>query len=229
MSAIKLALGWAVEVGYLDHSPAEGLTRRVAGGDEQSRRRVLSDGEIRELWRLQSLNANLLRALLLTGCRISELQKASTEHLQGDWLFIPAENSKNARAHRVFLLPETRAQFNGRAPLLFHNVSPTAVQAWARRLQIDVEGDDSPREPWASIRPNDPQTGRPAPAWTPHDLRRTFATRLGELGVAPHVIEKMLNHTAEGVAATYNRAELEAERIAATKAWAAELGRIVAG
>ena len=227
LSAIKLALGWCVEVGYLEHSPAEGLTRRVAGGDEQSRRRVLSDGELRELWRLESPNANLLRALLLTGCRISELQKANTEHLQGDWIFIPAENSKNARAHRVFLLPETRAQFNGRAPLLFRTVSPTAVQAWARRLQMNVEGDDSPREPWASLRPNDPQTGRPMPAWTPHDLRRTFSTRLGDLGVAPHVIERLLNHVQEGVAGIYNRAELEAERVEATRKWGAELARIV--
>jgi integrase len=30
--------------------------------------------------------------------------------------------------------------------------------------------------------------------WTLHDLRRTFATRLAELGVLPHVIEQLLNH-----------------------------------
>ena len=140
----KLALGWCVEVGYLEHSPAEGLTRRVAGGEEQSRRRVLSDGEIRELWRLASPNANLLRDLLLTGCRIAELQRANDEHLyagaaelkhfkrdrDGEWLFIPAQHSKNGKAHHVYLVPDARAQFNGRSPLLFRSVSPTAVQAW---------------------------------------------------------------------------------------------------
>ena len=57
MSNAKLAFGWCVEVGYLEHSPAEGLTRRSAGGDEQSRRRVLSDGEIRAIWALASPNA----------------------------------------------------------------------------------------------------------------------------------------------------------------------------
>ena len=227
LSTIKLALGWAVEIGYLEHSPAEGLTNRVAGGEEQSRRRVLSDAEIRELWRMESPNAHLLRALLLTGCRISELQKASRAHLLDDWLFIPAENSKNARAHRVYLVAEARAQFNGADPLLFRTVSPTAVQAWVRRAQMNVEGDGSPREPWASIRPKDPETGRPAEAWTPHDLRRTFSTRLGDLGVAPHVIERLLNHVQEGVAGVYNRSELGAERITATRLWAAELARIV--
>lgn len=44
--------------------------------------------------------------------------------------------------------------------------------------------------------------------WTRHDLRRTGATLLGEMGVEPHVIEAALNHTAlhSQLAATYNRA-----------------------
>ncbi len=45
--------------------------------------------------------------------------------------------------------------------------------------------------------------------WTLHDLRRTFATRLAEMGTPPHVIERILAHqsgTISGVAATYNRA-----------------------
>jgi integrase len=100
------------------------------------------------------------------------------------------------------------------------------VQAWVHRLQLDAE--EKPRKGWWDIRPRDPETGERMPAWTPHDLRRTFSTRLGDLGVAPHVIEKLLNHTAEGMAAIYNRAELLEERIAATKLWAAELARIVA-
>ncbi len=48
--------------------------------------------------------------------------------------------------------------------------------------------------------------------YTPHDLRRTMATRLSDLGVMPHVIEKMLNHQMEGVMAVYNRAEYLEER-----------------
>ena len=44
--------------------------------------------------------------------------------------------------------------------------------------------------------------------WTRHDLRRTGATMLGELGVEPHVVEAALNHAAIHfrVAATYNQA-----------------------
>ena len=55
--------------------------------------------------------------------------------------------------------------------------------------------------------------------FTPHDLRRTFASRLSDLGVMPHVIEKMLNHKMEGVMAVYNRAEYWSERVEAQKVW----------
>ena len=44
--------------------------------------------------------------------------------------------------------------------------------------------------------------------WTLHDLRRTAATGLARLGVAPHVVERILNHTTGtlgGVAGVYNR------------------------
>jgi hypothetical protein len=37
-------------------------------------------------------------------------------------------------------------------------------------------------------------SGAKVAPWTNHDLRRTVATRMGELGIAPHVIEAVLNH-----------------------------------
>ena len=56
--------------------------------------------------------------------------------------------------------------------------------------------------------------------WRIHDLRRTFAT--GKLGIAPHVIDKVLGHTSgivKGVAAVYQRAQYMDERQAAMEAW----------
>lgn len=58
-----------------------------------------------------------------------------------------------------------------------------------------------------------------AGGWTAHDLRRTFATRNNDMGVAPYVVEKMLNHTLGGVMGTYNRAEYLSERRDALEAW----------
>ena len=55
--------------------------------------------------------------------------------------------------------------------------------------------------------------------YRPHDLRRTFVTRLNDLGVAPYVVEKMVDHKLQGVMAVYNHAEYWPERNAAQRLW----------
>ena len=65
--------------------------------------------------------------------------------------------------------------------------------------------------------------------WVPHDIRRTVATQLNELGVLPHVVEKILNHKMQGVMAVYNKAEYWPERVEALLQWQAKIKRIVAG
>jgi integrase len=55
--------------------------------------------------------------------------------------------------------------------------------------------------------------------YTPHDLRRTFVTRLADLGVAPHVVEKLVNHKMPGMMAVYNHADYWPERNAAQRLW----------
>jgi integrase len=62
--------------------------------------------------------------------------------------------------------------------------------------------------------------------YTPHDLRRTFASRLADLGVMPHVTEKLLNHKMIGVMSVYNRAEYWPERVHAMRLWHRELLRL---
>jgi integrase len=63
-----------------------------------------------------------------------------------------------------------------------------------------------------------------------HNLRRTFATGLAELSVAPHVIERLLNHaggTISGVAAIYNRFKHQDEMREAIKLWEARLHGLI--
>ena len=67
--------------------------------------------------------------------------------------------------------------------------------------------------------------------WTLHDLRRTFATNLAALGIAPHVVERLLNHssgTISGVAAIYNKFQYMDEMRAAIALWEERLASLLA-
>lgn len=58
------------------------------------------------------------------------------------------------------------------------------------------------------------------PSWTAHDLRRTFATQLGEaLQVDPVVIEKCLGHKMPRIMSTYNKNEMLLQRREALDRW----------
>jgi integrase len=64
--------------------------------------------------------------------------------------------------------------------------------------------------------------------WCLHDLRRTCASGMARLGVAPHVVEAVLNHKSgqvRGVAAVYNRYSYAAEKAAALDLWAEHVER----
>jgi len=55
--------------------------------------------------------------------------------------------------------------------------------------------------------------------FTPHDLRRTAVTCMSDIDIAPHVVEKIVNHKMAGVMGIYNRSEYLPERKAAIEAW----------
>ena len=66
-------------------------------------------------------------------------------------------------------------------------------------------------------------TGVRLAPWTLHDIRRSVATGMAELGVMPHIIEAVLNHVSghkAGIAGVYNRASYEREKRAALAMWA---------
>ena len=68
--------------------------------------------------------------------------------------------------------------------------------------------------------------------WRFHDIRRTVATRLQEMGIGIAVVERILNHrsaTRSGIVGVYQRAEFLTERKAALEAWAAKVEALVSG
>lgn len=202
---------YAVELGWIEANPADGISKRVCGPEAAPGKRVLDDDEVAMVWDIEGPHRDLFRLLLLTGLRISEVQQATWGDVRDNRLHVPAERSKNKRAHWAHL-PALTLEVIGKRPegvedtdRILPPVSPTAVQAWLKRF-CEREG----------IEP-----------FTPHDLRRTYATRLNELGIAPHVAERCLNHTLQGVMAVYNKAEYESERIEAAEVWAAGVARLI--
>jgi integrase len=82
----------------------------------------------------------------------------------------------------------------------------------------------------AKLKETDPRAV-PKP-WRLHDLRRTVATRMNELGVLPHVVEAVLNHISghkAGVAGVYNRASYVAEKRQALDLWTGHVLALAAG
>jgi integrase len=67
--------------------------------------------------------------------------------------------------------------------------------------------------------------------WTPHDIRRSVATGLAELGQPPHIVELILNHAGHrsGVSGIYNRSTYQREKLAALSLWGDHLLSAVEG
>ncbi len=208
MSIFKQATRYGVIHGYLNVDPLAEITPRYVGGTEKPRERVLSDDEIRLLWWSRSSHTPLLRFLLATGQRIGETQQMRSDNVIGDRWIIPANIAKNGKEHWIPLTESTRSLIESGLDQqrVFGDQSLTATQSWLRRW-CDREGID--------------------PRFTPHDLRRTFKTRLTGLGVAREIRDRMLNHSAQGLEAVYNQYDWEAERYETQELWMTELQGII--
>ena len=203
---------WCVGFGYLERSPVTDVQAGAFGVDENPRERILTDDEIRAFWHAPDLpHRAILRFLLLAGVRIGEAQAARAAWLDADnWLHFPADVMKNGKPHMAFVSDLARKQIEpAAAPVLFRAVSPTAVQAAVHRWQ---------------------DRHKVVARWTPHDLRRTFASRCGDLGVALHVIAKALAHTFTPSASlpTYLRSEWLDERKHAATELAKHISQLIA-
>lgn len=228
LKLVRQMFRYAVYKEMIERDPTAKINIVKATAKPAERERVLSDAEIRALAR-QLPDAGLMPSTecavwiaLSTLCRIGELSKAKRSDVdfnQGIWT-IPAENSKNGKAHAVYLSDFALAQFkilfnvHASAVWLFPNTDGTGAvcdKSITKQLggrQSDVVYSKRSKANHALVLSG----GK----WTPHDLRRTGATVMGGLGVAPDVIEKCLNHAEENkMKRVYQRQELKAEQAAA--------------
>jgi integrase len=136
----------------------------------------------------------------------------------GTWT-LPAERSKNHRTHTITLPPAALAII-GAVPRterdhLFGSRADAGFTSW----------------PWCK-QELDRRLGEAAKPWRVHDIRRTVATRMADIGVEPHVIEAALNHYSghrAGVAGVYNRSSYQRAVAAALSQWGEHIAALVEG
>jgi integrase len=217
---------WAIQEGMAEFNPVTGTSR----APEKSRDRVLSAAEIALIWNALPDDhfGAIIKLLALTGARASEIAALRWDEVRDGMILLPAERTKNSRSHIIPLSEPARAIIaaqprraigDGKARELVFGFGEGAFAGWGKCRQRLNE-----RIAAAS--------GKALPHWTPHDLRRTAATMMAELGVQPHVIEAVLNHVSghrAGVAGIYNRASYEREKTVALDLLAEHLIAIVKG
>jgi len=209
-SSLSAFFTWAITEGLLDANPVVGTAKVNEGG---SRERVLTSEELGKLWLAlrPSGYSDIVRLLVLTGQRrqeIGALQWNEVDLVRKLIVLSPAR-TKNRRQHELPLSSQAcavlkRQPRRNRTEFVFNEAGfknwNRAKAALDKRLRITE--------------------------WRIHDLRRTCATGMAELGVQPHIIEAVLNHVSghkAGVAGIYNRAKYADEMRSALQRWADHL------
>jgi integrase len=208
--SIRPCLRWAekremAQVGISDLEPPAAPRKRD---------RVLKEGELKAIWpHLQGSHGDVMKWLLWTGCRAAGMTFGEIK--DGRWT-IPAARSKSKR-ERVIPLPTQALSLllarpiGGPGNVAFPSNRGGVLSNWDRGT-------------------NRLQEASGTSGWHRHDLRRTVATMLGDLGFAPHVVSVVLGHAhvAEGATAIYARSRYQREHQEALQALADEIDRITA-
>jgi integrase len=209
---------WAMQAGIVEANPVVGTAKPK---ESPSRDRVLSDAELAAIWKACGNDdyGRCIKLLILSGCRRQEIGAIAWPEFnfeQATWT-LPSERSKNGRAHTLPLLPAILAiikavpRMAGRDQLF--GTRAAGFSGWSRgKAELDRR---------VNVK-----------NWTTHDIRRSVATKLADLGVLPHVIEQILNHQSghkAGPAGIYNRSSYEREVKAALALWCDHLCVLVEG
>jgi integrase len=207
-SALSALWSWGLRSGLIeaDSNPVAFTVRQP----ERPRERTLTDAELKAIWTATEGDgdyARIVRLCLLSGCRREEMGRLRLDEIQQDRLVIGGKRMKAGVTHEVPLLPMIGATLSSATDEGSEYVfgrRGTGFSGWSKAkhaLDARIAGQ-----------------GAALPAWSLHDLRRTFSTRLHDAGIEPLVVEALLAHKQHGVAAVYNRASFwEAKRSALTR------------
>lgn len=185
LSCAKTFFNWAHKKRYLSDNPTVGITPY----SRPSRSRVLTDAELRSIWRETEEPTHfnsITRLCILTGLRRGEcaaLRKDYFSHNQ-QTVSLPGEVTKNHRPHTFPVGPY--------ASELLRQLCASAENGYL----FPARGkSDKPFNGWSKAMTTlREQLGDDVGHFTLHDLRRTFRTNLGRLKVRPDIAERLVNH-----------------------------------
>jgi integrase len=210
-------------------SPCDRVSAKDLIGTLRPRQRVLSDAELRALWKATEGSPEatypyspFIRLLLLTGARRSELAEATWNEIDleaGVWT-IGGDRMKNGAPHAVALpsmateIVHSLPRFDG--PYVFSTTfGERPIQAFSKmKAHLDKR--------MTQILPN-----TLVAEWRLHDLRRTVRTNLARIGVSPLVAELVIGHKQRGIAAVYDLHRYEREKRDALNLWAGRLNTLI--
>jgi integrase len=216
LEIMRRIYNWGIEEERVEYNPCIG----IEPFPEQSRDRVLSEDEIRALWKALDEQPEAVRArfrlLLLTAQRYGEVRQMRWADVADDWWTIPSEFAKNRLSHRVPLsdlalsIIESMRELAGGGTWVFPSpVSDGPIHTDDKRVITLRKASGV--------------------SFTPHDLRRTAASYMTSMGISRFTVGRVLNHVETSVTATYDRHSYDAEKRAALSSWAARLEEIIAG
>lgn len=212
--ALSSFFNWCLSRDLVAASPV--TVKKTEGKD---RERVLTEAEIKTFWKgcdaTGPIFGPMFQLLLLTGCRRDEVAAMEWSEINGDVWSIPGSRTKNGQPLDVFMTPQALA-----ALASMPRVEGCAF-VFSTNGRTYSTGFSKAKDALDKL--------APISGYTLHDLRRTFATGLGKLGVPGPTIERCLNHTVPGVAGIYNRYAYAGEMAAAWKLWSDHVAGLLEG
>lgn len=205
-------LAWAAQEDLIEVNFVPAIRR----APEEKRQRVLSEKELAAVWKAcdhlgdgiaAKSFGRMVRFLMSTAARRDEA--ASLKHgdiLDGRWRLA---DTKSGRPHTLRLPPLVLSIIGeGSAHDLVFPGEAGKMSGFSKlKARLDKAAVVS--------------------GWRLHDLRRSAATHMRELGVPFHTVEAVLGHAIPGVAGVYQLPELEKQKAEALDVWIAHLRRAV--
>jgi integrase len=233
--AISAFFRWTMEEGWAPANPVVG-TRRPERA--KARERVLAPAELVAIWRAcddGSDYSRIIRLLILLGSRRSEIAGMCWDEFdsEGNTWELPARRSKNGRALTLALPPAARQLLPPRRAGVPSVPTESGMGGIAGRGHLFGTRAGSGFNAWDHNRAElDRRLNGAVRPWQLRDLRRSAATHMADIGIAPHIVETILNHASghkAGVAGVYNRSRYARDVKAALLRWSNHVLDLVEG